>query len=270
MVQFSVDGVSYSIWRKKNTTTPKVVTVKGDTLSIKDLSRSSVSWVNELYNAVGVAKAKKTSVFLVTSVVPTEGIRNFVEELLSTSEMSPVRVIFTPDKRIEDVKVKDPQVQQAFNLDLTLSVLREGVLGTVLPVPVKIKGNIQNNLNITSAAIRNKVINYIGVNLKDETLLPVSERKTELGNVDYSGVVATSGQKVMGLAQLDRDECKLVPDGTLSWDVPEGWNLEDAATIPHAYVSVSCSSKSNYCGIQFTINCLGLLLSFRQRSPERW
>ncbi|EEZ97866.2 fatty acid synthase [Tribolium castaneum] len=236
VAQFSVNGVEYSILRRAKTTQPLIVTVKGDTLSIKDLTRTSASWVNELDTAAEAAKAKKNSVYLVSSLVPTEGMRNFVEELLSTPKMSNVRVLFALDRRIGNVNVKDPQLQEIFKLDLVLTVIKDGTLGSVLPVPLKLKTNIQNNFGITSNAIKDKVINYVGINLKDETILPVSEKKKELGNIDYSGV-GTNGQKVMGLAQLDTDLCQLVPDSILSWNVPDKWSLEEAATIPHAYVS---------------------------------
>ncbi|RZB84952.1 fatty acid synthase, partial [Asbolus verrucosus] len=234
IAQFTVDNISYSILHQIKTVQPSIVTVKGDTLSIKDLSRSSVSWVNELESAVSVAKSKKTSVYLISSIVPTEGAANFVEELLSSGKMSPVRVLFLLDRRISDINFNDPQLQQIFKKDLTLSIIKDGVLGSIIPVPVKLKENIHTNLNITSNAIKNKIINYIGVNLKDETLLPEAEKVNELGNVDYSGVT-NNGQKVMGLARLDKDICKLVPDSILCWDVPEDWTIEDAATIPHAY-----------------------------------
>ncbi|KAH0814014.1 hypothetical protein GEV33_008777 [Tenebrio molitor] len=235
IAQFSVDGVDYSIVRKSKNKSPEVVVVKGDTLSIKDLSRGSVSWVNELATAVSAAEAKKTSAYLISSLIPTEGIKNFAVELLATTKMSSLRIVFLLDKKW-DINVNDPQLQQIFKRDLTLSVVKDGVLSTVIPVPLKLKNNIYSNINISSNAIQNKIVNYIGVNLRDETLLPASEKKKELGNVDYSGVT-TAGQKVMGLAQLNKDFCKLEPDPILSWEVPEHWTLEEAATIPHAYTS---------------------------------
>lgn len=88
-----------------------------------------------------------------------------------------------------------------------------------------------------SNVIENKNIQFVSVNLLDETLLSENTDKVELGNIDYSGI-NSSGQKVMGLARLDKDTYKFVPDPVLSWKVPDGWTLEDAVTIPHAYVSV--------------------------------
>lgn len=238
IANFVVNGVDYSIYRRISKSKPLVVTAKGDNLSIRDLSRKSVSWVNELYNAVDEATTKKTKIFLIAFAIPTEGVRNFVEELLSIPKMSLLRVLFILDKQIVDVNVDNVLLQHVFKSDLTLTVFKDGVLSSMLPVPVKIKDNIPSNLSISNNTINNRVIDYIGINLKDETLLPLNEKKNELGNIDYSGVT-TAGQKVMGLAYLDKDECKLIPDSVFSWDVPEGWSLEDAATIPHAYISVS-------------------------------
>ncbi|KAG5891273.1 hypothetical protein JTB14_019643 [Gonioctena quinquepunctata] len=41
----------------------------------------------------------------------------------------------------------------------------------------------------------------------------------------------------MGLARLDKDSSKLVPDPLLSWPVPEQWSLLDGVSVPHAYTS---------------------------------
>lgn len=86
--------------------------------------------------------------------------------------------------------------------------------------------------------IEQKSINYIGVNVLDETLLPKEDVSVELGNIDYSGVTS-SGQPIMGLSRLDLESYKLTPDPILTWPVPEDWSLEDAATVPHAFCGVS-------------------------------
>lgn len=72
--------------RKARKLAPITVTVKEDTLSVKDLTRSSVSWVTELDRATDLALSKKTHVYLIASVIPTEGINTFVEELRSSSQ----------------------------------------------------------------------------------------------------------------------------------------------------------------------------------------
>lgn len=236
VAEFFVGDISYSILRKTNTIQPTIIAVKGDTLSIKDLSRNSASWINELDTAVTVARNKHNSVYLISSIIPTEGIINFVQELLSQPKMSSVRLLFSLDKKISEINISDNLYREIFKKDLILSVLKDGVYGSYIPVPVKLKENISYNINLTNGTIKNKVVNCIGINLRDETL-GVECAKNELGNVDYAGVTST-GQRVMGLARFDKDICKLIPDPILCWDIPQRWSFEDAATIPHAYVSV--------------------------------
>lgn len=210
--------------------------MKGDTLSLKDLTRGSVSWASELASAVTVAKAKHHSVYLVSYVVPTEGFTNFVQELRAQPNMSPLRVLFVLDKKPVELNLNDPFTKHIFKQDLCLSIIKDGVLNGYISVPISYKENVVQQ-NMTSNIIKNKTISYIGINLRDETLAPETYKPNELGNVDYVGITST-GQKVMGLAQLDKDTCKLVTDDLLTWDLPDDWSQEDACTIPHAYTSV--------------------------------
>lgn len=266
LFQFIYNDQSYTVLRKARKVTPIIVTVKGDTLSAKDLTKSSISWVNELNKAADLALSKKTHVYLIASVIPTEGISTFVEELNSSSQkLSTVHVLFILDK---NANIADFQFEIIFRLNLSLTIFKDGAWGTLIPVPLKLIENIQNNLNIISNAIENKIIHYIGVNLKDETLLPDEERKNELGNLDYSGETV-SGQKIMGLAQLDKYGCKFVADPVLSWKVPDGWSLEDAATLPHAYSSVSRNFLDTYFSLTISYSksfFLLLLLQFLAKS----
>lgn len=59
--------------------------------------------------------------------------------------------------------------------------------------------------------------------------------------MDYSGYV--SNQPKMGLARLDTETKRLVVDSVLQWNVPPGWTLEDAATVPVIYALVSIIAK---------------------------
>lgn len=207
-----------------------MVNVKGDTLSVKDVKRSSASWVSELFSALSEAKAKGKRVFLFSSIVPVEGFNNFIQELRSLPDSQSLRVIFNLDKKTGDFS-------PIFKEDLTLTVIKDGVFNTFLSVAVKFKENILQD-QITNNIIRNMTVNFISVNLRDETLNPALPKRNEVGNIDYSGIT-NMGQPVMGLAHLDKENNRLVPDPIFTWDIPEHFTMEDGATIPHAYVSVS-------------------------------
>lgn len=55
--------------------------------------------------------------------------------------------------------------------------------------------------------------------------------------MEYSGT-SNIGQ-IMGLATYEQLTLKIIPDDTLNWVIPVGWTLEDAATVPLAYATVS-------------------------------
>lgn len=147
------------------------------------------------------------------------------------------RSLFVLDRKVPEFDVSNRFYKNIFKQDLNLVVIKEGNVGTFIPVPIAFK-DISKNAQLVSNVIDQKNINYLSVNLLDETILPnEDDLKVELGNIDYSGVT-NNGQRVMGLARIDNESYKLIPDPILSWAVPENWSLEDAATVPHAYVSV--------------------------------
>ncbi|KAJ8980787.1 hypothetical protein NQ317_004788 [Molorchus minor] len=227
VAQFAVGDISYSILRKINNLPVSIIQVKGDTLSVKDLKRSSVSWVSELFSALEAAKLRPSSVFLFSNVIPLEGFTNFVQELRSLPNTQPIRVVFNLDKKSGDFT-------HLFKQNVTLTIIKDGVYSSYLPISVKFKENIQNE-QFSTTIIKNKTINYIGLNLRDETLNPAIPKRDEVGNIDYSGVTS-SGQRVMGLAKLDKDTMGLNAEPLFCWEIPEWWTLEDGASVPHAYV----------------------------------
>lgn len=206
-----------------------MVNVKGDTLSTKDLKRSSVAWVSELFLALSEAKVKGKKVFLFSSIVPVEGFNNFVQELRSLPESQSLRIVFNLDKRTGDFS-------PIFKQDLTLTIIKNGVFNSFLPVAVKFKESVAQDQS-TNNIIKNTTVNFISVNLRDETINPALPKRDEVGNIDYSGITNT-GQAVMGLARLDKENNRLVTDPMFTWDLPEHFTIEDGATVPHAYVSV--------------------------------
>lgn len=80
-------------------------------------------------------------------------------------------------------------------------------------------------------------IEYISINLLDETKTSKSNQKNELGNIDYAGTTA-NGDNVLGLARFDYDTSELILDPIFKWEVPVQMSLQNAVTIPHAYVTV--------------------------------
>ncbi|CAG9823792.1 unnamed protein product [Phaedon cochleariae] len=226
--EFTTGSDNYVIIRKANTAKVQTINIRGDTLSIKDLKRGSVTWVSELNAAAEEAMQKSQLVYLITSLVPVEGFYNFVQELKSSPNMKCLRIIFNLDKKSVDFTA-------IIQRNLVVSILKSGTWYSYLPLSCAFKDNIELNNCAVPGIIENNTISYISVNLRDETLNPARPKRNEVGNIDYAGI-NKNGEEIMGLAYLDKDSTKLVPDTIFSWTLPESWSLEDAVTVPHAYV----------------------------------
>lgn len=52
--------------------------------------------------------------------------------------------------------------------------------------------------------------------------------------IEYSGV-DESGKRLMGLVDFGGIATNILVDERYAWEVPDNWNLKDAATVPVAY-----------------------------------
>lgn len=53
---------------------------------------------------------------------------------------------------------------------------------------------------------------------------------------EYSGI-HNSGKRVMGMIESRAMTNLCVADPDLAWEIPKGWTLEDAATVPCVYAT---------------------------------
>ncbi|KAF2893821.1 hypothetical protein ILUMI_12358 [Ignelater luminosus] len=233
VAEFTVDGTSYSLIRKSANPTTMIVPIKTDTLISEDLLCENLSWVSQLKTAL--ASAKERRVYLVFSVVPTDGIYNFVRNASILPGMQNVRFVFILDKGAAEFTEKESVYKKVFKNDLNLIVIKNSCVGTYISTPAEFQNDTTNTSSTVSNITANIRVDYIGINAKDETLILKNEYKPELGYIDYSGVTSC-GERRMGLARLDLELCKLELDPVLWWNIPSKWSLEDAATVPHAHV----------------------------------
>lgn len=109
--------------------------------------------------------------------------------------------------------------------------------------------------NIFYSLVKDTNIEYIGVNLLDETKTNKPNQKNELGNIDYGGTTKT-GESVIGLASFDYDTSEIVFDPILKWNVPVSVSLQNAVSIPHAYATVILYFFSLFLFVLLFFNCL--------------
>ncbi|KAB0802399.1 hypothetical protein PPYR_04585 [Photinus pyralis] len=234
VAQFSVLGESYSLLRKSAKVDASIITVDSASLSSTDLQRDDQRWVTEFKSALAAKSSENKRVYLTCSVLPFEGISNFVSAVKGLPNMKNARFVFVMDKKMPPFSVKEAIYQHVFREDLLLVVAKNGTTYTYVSVPTAFKDDIKNPPPTISNIVENTRIDYLGLNVYDETLFLEGEPKAELGNIDYSGV-NSAGEEVMGLARFDTEFSKLVFDPILKWNIPSVWTIQDGATIPHAY-----------------------------------
>ncbi|XP_025835289.1 fatty acid synthase-like [Agrilus planipennis] len=209
-----------------------MVYIHGDTLTSKDLVRNNLQWVMQFRNTLENLQPKQR-LYLVSNVSPYEGIKNFVGDVQKQFQNSELlRFIFLLDK--EKVTFDDSKsiFKSILKHDLVLTVISDGQIGSYLSIPTELREEAKQIFHASGNVISNKHIRYIGLNLKDESVNP--DKEPELGPIDYSAV-NNSNQPIMGLACFDRSSYQIIPDSVLCWNVPDGWNLDDAAAVPYSY-----------------------------------
>ncbi|XP_025837114.1 fatty acid synthase-like isoform X3 [Agrilus planipennis] len=231
--RFEFNNRNYSLIRKAVNTTAVMVNVHGDTLTSKDLARNNLQWVMQFRNTLENLQPKQR-LYLVSNVSPYEGINNFVRDVQKQFQNSELlRFIFLLDKEKVTFDDSKPMFKSILKHDLVLTVISDGKIGSYLSIPTELREDAAQVLYSTGNVISNNRIRYIGLNLKDESLNP--DKKPELGVIDFSGV-NNANQPIMGLACIDKSSYQVIPDSVLSFNVPNDWNLEDAAAVPSSYV----------------------------------
>ncbi|XP_025162220.1 fatty acid synthase-like isoform X2 [Harpegnathos saltator] len=179
-----------------------------------------------------------------------------------------IRGVFIQDKNAPKFSLHDPFYTEQLRMDLVINVLRpEKVWGSYRHLPLEplkhklVHHALMNQLvhgdltslhwiegDITPDYQHENLVNiiYASLNFKDVMLASgkinlddyMSRGRLEdcvLG-FEYVGIDDT-GRKIMGLVENKCISNMRVFDQHLSWEIPDGWTLEDAATVPCAYAT---------------------------------
>ena len=60
----------------------------------------------------------------------------------------------------------------------------------------------------------------------------------QIGLIEFSGQ-CSDGKRLMGVACKSEDGVRIINVKHLTWQVPRSWSMEEAATVPLAYATVS-------------------------------
>ncbi|KAF5286879.1 hypothetical protein FQA39_LY00412 [Lamprigera yunnana] len=236
IAQFSYQNTSYSLYKQNSQVLPTFVKVTTSAITFKDMESENIQWVSELKSKVKSTTTESKRVYLVSSILPFEGVPKFVQNVRSFLGVNNIRFAFIFDKTMPEFTDNEHIYKNVFKKDLLVFVAKDDYTGTYISTPTIFKDDIKVPSPTTSNIIDNTRIDYLGINVLDETLNFEVDIKAELGNIDYSGVIS-SGEEVMGLAKFDKEFSNFVLDPILKWKTPSMWSFEDAATAPHAYTT---------------------------------
>lgn len=193
------------------------------------MNSNKAKWFSKLLEAVQSPKRRNRPVYLSCSSMPSEGFEYFIREMREQPHMQNVRFLFNLDNFKGDLS-------PVFRKNLVLSILKNGQLSTGIHQSIKYRSD-ENSKTFSKESEQNRLIQFISLNLEDETINPLIKDNT-VGNIDYSGI-DSDGNRIMGLARFDEDSSEIMVDPIFKWIVPESWSLNEAATVPHAFLSVS-------------------------------
>ncbi|CAD6237321.1 GSCOCG00002249001-RA-CDS, partial [Cotesia congregata] len=256
-----VDDSLCLLLRKQSKSSHKMVIV--------NVKNDSFEWLNELKSVFkGEKEQNNNRIVLVSEKHFESGLLGLVTCLRQEPGGEMIRGVLIQDEQAPEFSPSLPLYADQLKLNLTLNVLRANntwgsyrhlKLSAVTPQPVYhawvnqlVRGDM-SSLAWLEGPIRPNFIHpdlidvvYSALNFRDVMLTSgklVAEiiAKTRFLvecciGFEYSGV-DRYGKRLMGLMGARAITNKAVVDRNLSWYVPEGWSLEDAATVPCVYAT---------------------------------
>ncbi|XP_046603296.1 fatty acid synthase-like [Neodiprion virginianus] len=241
--------------------------------AVISISNKKFSWLFPLQTAMKKISENRQSlsgrILLVSEGDYESGLMGLVNCLRKEPGGEAVQGLLIQDLRAPKFSLESPFYSEQLKLGLTLNVLRPGKLWgsyrffhmdppTLQPVyhtqlcqltrgdlsaTKWMEGRIQPNVGK-----RNTIkVHYASINFRDIMLLtgklaPQINVKSRVSGenmfgFEYSGR-DENGRAVMGMVENGSFSNLCVSDKELLWPVPDGWTLEDAATVPVVYGTV--------------------------------
>ncbi|CAD6237323.1 GSCOCG00002250001-RA-CDS, partial [Cotesia congregata] len=223
---------------------------------IVTIASNSFNWIDELKSILEREKEGELShsrVILVSEKSFESGLLGLVNCLRKEPGGEIIRGVLIQDEKAPDFSLSLPLYGDQMKLDLALNVLRPNKtwgsyrhlqLPAVVPRPVHHAwGPIQPGfehpdlVDVVYSAINFRDIMLASGKLAAEIVATNRALEECCIGFEYSGI-DRYGKKVMGIIPSRALTNKTVIDRNLSWYVPDGWTLEDAATVPCVYATV--------------------------------
>nr|QCW07586.1 fatty acid synthase 6 [Blattella germanica] len=252
----------------QHTTNTAFVLMRKDLNKIKpaivEVTNNNFDWLGKLRGLLRINKYEKNNIFLVSEEEYQCGIMGFTKCLMREPGCDNIRCVFLQDLRAPKFSIQHPLYSSQLEKDLRVNVYREGVWGTLRHINLGLKKNsvrptefaqvevlhpgdlssiswIETPLKFQRSEINEQLchVYYASVNLMDVLLASRSSRiqdwrKSLLGQ-EFSGYNC-SGQRLMGISPEGALSTRVVASSQFLWKVPTHWTLEQAASVPSAYL----------------------------------
>lgn len=207
---------------------------------------------------------KVGSVLLYSQADRHSGILGFINCLRREPNGEKLRCVFVDDDSAPEFSIDHQFYKAQLDLGLAINVFKHGQWGSYRHLSLNVsqqliprndhcfanslvKGDLsavvwlQGHMNIKNSALPPEKlikIQFASLNFKDVMLaLGTLEQQSVLG-FEFSGVDG-NGRRVMGIARQGGAMATHYDSKDLiMWNVPEAWNLEQAATVPLVYFTV--------------------------------
>ncbi|XP_030762870.1 fatty acid synthase-like [Sitophilus oryzae] len=223
------------------------------------VSNSEFGWLEKVKSAI---QNKTDVVYLVNNGDDISGSMGLVRSL----NLEPIlntwfKCIFIDDPKSESFSLDHPFYAKQVKKNLACNVLRNGVWGSYRYVPLelmkemkvssacsiaRVPGDLTTMTWIEQSPECERLWNnsqYVYVYYGGITNMAVSEkshsrnrsREFSPTGIEYAGITK-EGKRVMGLSN-NTIALQTVTDPIFTWNVPDYWTLEQAASVPSAYIA---------------------------------
>ncbi|XP_034946083.1 fatty acid synthase [Chelonus insularis] len=239
---------------------------------IVNIKHNTFSWVDELKDTLKTEVERESGsgarIIIVSEKNFESGLLGLVNCLRKEPGGEMIRGVLIQDEKAPDFSLLLPLYTNQLKLDLAVNVLRPNkIWGSyrhleLPPLTLKpfhhawanqlVRGDL-SSLQWLQGPIESYTthpdlvhIIYSAINFRDimlasgklaiEIVAKTRAQEECVLGFEYSGIDCT-GQRVMGLIPFRAITNQAIIDRNLSWPVPDGWTLEDAATVPCVYAT---------------------------------
>ncbi|XP_067011949.2 fatty acid synthase [Anabrus simplex] len=239
-------------------------------ITVIQIREETLDWLPLIQAATKRIQAQKR-IYLVAQQQPFNGILGFFNCLYKELNCAMVRCVFTLDKDVPSFDPTLPFYYTQLDKDLAVNVFKNGQWGSyrhllldALPVidsphaynhvttygdlssmtwlqgreKINVKSKMEDVVHVYYAALNFKDVMLSSGRLSVDAAFRERIKQDCVCGFEFTGRTS-SGKRVMGMttsgaiANVVKKESPL-----LTWEVPDSWSLEDAATVPVVYATV--------------------------------